>query len=375
LNKNWVIGIVFVVIMALSVKFYYGHVEVGEFPDETVLAQNEKKEEKKNGKQEEQKEELPKQPVESKPIENTVNTGNDLSICNENGRIMVVLYHKFADSQTDDWTRSFANFKKDLELLYKNDYYPVNMSEYIDGKMDVPYGKTPVVLTFDDGTASQLSFERVDGELIPKEKTAVAIYKKFHEEHPDFPMKGTFYLTGNSFFGSTGKMSERLEYLVSLGFEIGNQTMNHMPLQNVESADKVIEEVGGLAKLIDSYLPGYKITSFSIPGGSMTKDFANYVYEGTYDGFHYENKGVVLLFGSTPARSPIDSELNLKRIPRIRAAGKSKLDKDFNYWVEYFKEHPEEKYVSDGDMSTFVINESDEELVAEGDYTIMVKGA
>lgn len=365
-------GFVFVVIIVLSVNFYYKHVEVADFDEDIKLAQNDKE---KDDKENHVSENVLGKSEDKLPVE-LVKTTQDLTICNENGKIMVVLYHKFADSQTDDWTRSFSNFKKDLELLYKNDYYPINMSEYIEGKIDVPYGKTPVVLTFDDGTAGQLSFERVDGELVAKEKTAVEIYRKFHEEHPDFPMKGTFYLTGTSFFGSTGKMSERLEYLVSLGFEIGNQTMNHAPLQNIESADKVIEEVGGLAKLIDSYLPGYKINSFSIPGGSMTQDFANYVYEGTYDGYHYENKGVVLLFGSTPAKSPIDKELNLKRIPRIRAAGKSDLKKDFNYWVEYFKEHPEEKYISDGDVNTFVINESDEGLVNEsGDYTLVIKGA
>jgi hypothetical protein len=57
-------------------------------------------------------------------------------------------------------------------------------------------------------------------------------------------------------------------------------------------ADKVIEEVGGLAKFVDSLIPGYVINSFSIPGGSMTKKYKDYVYSGTYDGFSYENKGV-----------------------------------------------------------------------------------
>lgn len=287
----------------------------------------------------------------------------DISICNENGKIMILMYHKFAETQSDGWTRSFDNFKNDLQTLYEKNYYPINMSDYLNGYIDVPYGKTPIILTFDDGTAGQLSFERVDGKLVPKENTAVAIYKKFSEEHSDFPMRGTFYIMSTNFFGSTGTLRQRLEYLVEQGFEIGNQTKNHYALQKATSAEKVIEEVGGLAKFVDELIPGYVINSFSIPGGSMTKNYKEQVYFGTYDGFKYENKGVVLLYGSSPELSPINKELNLKSLSRVRVAGKDKVDKDFDYWIKYFDEHPEEKYVSDGDPMTFVIDKEDSDKV------------
>lgn len=287
----------------------------------------------------------------------------DISICNENGKIMILMYHKFAETQSDGWTRSFDNFKNDLQTLYEKNYYPINMSDYLNGYIDVPYGKTPIILTFDDGTAGQLSFERVDGKLVPKENTAVAIYKKFSEEHSDFPMRGTFYIMSTNFFGSTGTLRQRLEYLVEQGFEIGNQTKNHYALQKATSAEKVIEEVGGLAKFVDELIPGYVINSFSIPGGSMTKNYKEQVYSGTYDGFKYENKGVVLLYGSSPELSPINKELDLKSLSRVRVAGKDKVDKDFDYWIKYFDEHPEEKYVSDGDPMTFVIDKEDSDKV------------
>ncbi len=287
----------------------------------------------------------------------------DISICNENGKIMILMYHKFAETQSDGWTRSFDNFRKDLQTLYDKNYYPINMTDYLNGYIDVPYGKTPVILTFDDGTAGQLSFERIDGKLVPKENTAVAIYKKFSEEHSDFPMRGTFYIMSTNFFGSTGTLRQRLEYLVGQGFEIGNQTKNHYALQKATSAEKVIEEVGGLAKFVDELMPGYVINSFSIPGGSMTKNYKEQVYSGTYDGFKYENKGVVLLYGSSPELSPINKELNLKSLSRVRVAGKDKVDKDFDYWIKYFDEHPEEKFVSDGDPMTFVVNKEDSDKV------------
>ena len=57
----------------------------------------------------------------------------DISKCNENGKIMILMYHKFADTQSDGWTRSFDNFKKDLQTLYEKNYYPINMTDYING--------------------------------------------------------------------------------------------------------------------------------------------------------------------------------------------------------------------------------------------------
>ena len=303
--------------------------------------------------------------------EKTVIPENDLSICNENGKIMVLMYHKFAKKSNDGWTRSLSDFKKDLEILYEKDYYPISMSEYINGMIDVPYGKTPVILTFDDGTAGQLSFEWVDDVLTVKEDTAVRVYQDFVKEHPDFPMKGTFYIMSTNFFGAKGTLKQRLEYLVNLGFEIGNQTQNHYALQNADSAEKVKEEVGGLAKFVDELIPGYKISSFSPPGGSMTKSYADYVYEGTYEGFNYENKGVVLLYSSKPTFSPIDKELDLKKISRIRVAGNEKINNDLDYWIKYFDEHPEERYVSDGNINTFVINETDKDNIINSEKIII----
>ena len=103
----------------------------------------------------------------------------------------------------------------------------------------------------------------------------------------------------------------------------------------------------------------------------MTKSYANYVYEGTYKGFKYQNKGIVLLYSSKPALSPINKELDLTKISRIRVRGNEKINNDFDYWIEYFDEHPEERYVSDGDVNTFVINAEDRENVVDSDKIVV----
>lgn len=371
MKKNQIIAIVFAVVIVLSGVFYYSIVDLNEgriSSDESNNIENnsvynepeekptyDKVEEVSNKTEEVNNNSV----VEVKPN----NLKNDLAICNENGRIMILMYHKFAETNpnNDEWTRTFAEFKNDLKLLYENNYRPISLTDYVEGNINVPYGMTPVILTFDDAHAGQMSFNKDEnGNLVIKEKTAVAILEQFNREHPDFELKGTFYISSENFFGWTGKTSERLQYLVDLGFELGNRTKTSYYLGNAKTAEKVQEEVGGLAKFVDEYLPGYKIDSLSLPGGSNTKSFKEYLYKGNYEGYEYENKSVVSIYNSFAARSPIDNERNLTNLPRIKVADETR---GLDYWVKYYKEHPEEKFVSDGDVLTFVINKADEDLV------------
>src|SRR5690606_37654788 len=81
---------------------------------------------------------------------------------NEAGAVMVVMYHRFLPDEPDnDLNRRPETFRKDLERLRANNYYAVTALEFVENKMDVPAGKTPVVLTFDDALPSQ--FEVVSG--------------------------------------------------------------------------------------------------------------------------------------------------------------------------------------------------------------------
>ena len=62
----------------------------------------------------------------------------------------------------------------------------------------VPAGKTPVVLTFDDSTQFQFSYD-ARGNIKPD--TAVGILLEFQREHPGFPLAGTFYVNREPFAG------------------------------------------------------------------------------------------------------------------------------------------------------------------------------
>ena len=77
---------------------------------------------------------------------------------NELGRIPVVMYHDVNDKvgKNTKMNRTKASFEKDLQLLHDKGFYPVTLRSVVDGSMDVPAGKSPVVITFDDARESQL---------------------------------------------------------------------------------------------------------------------------------------------------------------------------------------------------------------------------
>ena len=73
---------------------------------------------------------------------------------NEFGLIPVLEYHKIGTPESQ-WTRTPANFRKDLALLKAAGFYPINLADLAAGAIDVPAGKSPVVLTFDDSSPGQ----------------------------------------------------------------------------------------------------------------------------------------------------------------------------------------------------------------------------
>ena len=371
--KKTVITISFICIVFFSFFAYYALKPDSLAKENEILVNNEK--EQKQPKEEEKldsnldkiKENIQKE-NEIKPTVKPVTSVNS-SKANENGKIMIIMYHKFANVSNDAWTRTFDDFEKDLETLYNKGYRPISLTDYVTGNIDVPAGLTPVVLTFDNGYPSQLKFERIDGELVVDVDTAVNIMKEFKEKHPDFDLKGTFYISATNFFGGTGTLGQRLKYITDLGFEIGNMTKTYYYLNNAKSAEKVQEEIGGFTKFIDEYLPGYTVDSLSLPGGGRTKTYEAYMTKGEYEGKEYENKSIVSIYNSFPARSPIDKELKLTNLPRIKANDEKE---GIDYWIKYFDEHPEERYISDGDVSTFIINAADKENVTDK-YNVVVK--
>ncbi len=258
-------------------------------------------------------------------------------IPNENGQVMILMYHRIGDEEST-WTRSKENFIKDLNKLYDKGYRLISLNDYLDNKIDVPLGTTPVILTFDDGTAGQFDFIKDEETLKIDPDSAVGILHSFYDEHPDFGLEATFYVNDMPFNKKYWKDAVRT--IVDLGMDIGNHTLTHENLKKINS-DRYPRQLGGLVFNLCEVLPDYKINTLALPFGACPGDITK-VVKGEYKGLKYENKAI-LLVGARPAPAPDDSELDTLKLPRIRAD-----EENFNRWIDYFDEHPEKRYVSDG---------------------------
>ena len=134
--------------------------------------------------------------LESGEKEDDSSLKEDVYKYNEKGKIIIAMYHKFADVETDEYSRSFENFEKDLEYMYELGYRTISLTDYLENNIKVPIGCTPIILTFDDGTKGQFNLIKDSGDkLIANPKSAVGIMEKFYKAHPDFGLNGTFYIS------------------------------------------------------------------------------------------------------------------------------------------------------------------------------------
>jgi peptidoglycan/xylan/chitin deacetylase (PgdA/CDA1 family) len=265
---------------------------------------------------------------------------------NELGLVPVLMYHQLTDKPTSVYDRRPADFKAELEQLAADGCVPITAADFVQGRIDIPAGKHPVVLTFDDSTLSQFALGP-DGD--PKPGTAVAILEQVAAEHPGFTPTASFFVNNDPFTDADGRTA--LGWLHDHGFDIGDHTVDHANLRQV-SAAKVQQEIADNYRLITSAVPGFTPLTMALPFGAYPQDAA-LAHQGSSGGTSYAFKGVFLV-GAGPSHSPFHVKFDPYNIPRIRSqsqAGASAADKDFisSYYLPWLKAHPESWYTSDGD--------------------------
>ena len=270
---------------------------------------------------------------------------------NELGRVMVLEYHKI-DYPEQRWTRTPENFRHDLQTLYAQGFRLQSMTGLVEGKITVPRGTTPVVLTFDDSSPGQFRYIEKNGTFEIDPKSAVGILEAFIKEKPDFGRAATFYvLPGasrpNKLFNQPEHETRKLQFLVKQGYEIGNHTLWHANLGKYQEST-VRNQVGEAQVWVQRHVPDYQLRTLALPHGVYPKDL-NWVTQGTAKGTTYHNEAILMVAGgATP--SPFSRNFDPLHIPRIQA-----VESDMGYWLKYFEQHPDERFVSDGDTSTLTI--------------------
>jgi peptidoglycan/xylan/chitin deacetylase (PgdA/CDA1 family) len=289
----------------------------------------------------------------NRPVKEAVVTHPTGLIPNESGRIMILEYHLIGYPEAD-WRRTPENFRKDLEMLYRNGYYPVPLWDLVSANLKVPAGKTPFVITFDDSSEGQFRYLKHGDKLVIDPLSAVGIMEEFKRKYSDFPVTATFFVLpaikpGLRLFGQEEYIQPKFDFLNKNGYEIGSHSYWH---QNLAKTDDIgVQKQLALAvKAIQSYLPGYTVRSLALPYGVHPKNIA-LEREGEYQGIKYRHESV-LLVGSGSVPSPYSTEFNPFRLERIQAGDTPWGPKAF---VERYQKNLSLRYVSDGDLKTITV--------------------
>lgn len=279
---------------------------------------------------------------------------------NEIGEIPIAMFHNFVENLEDttdnEFTTSFSAFEQLLETLYAQDYRLISMRDFIDHQISVPAGKIPMVFTFDDGSVGQFNLIEENGTLVVNPKSAVGIMMAFHEKHPDFGLKGIFYLNMDKelkTFEGKGTLEERLNILLDLGFEVGNHTWGHFNLTTAKDKAQIQEKMGKNEKRISEVLPQVRFYSLALPfGGKAPEELADAVVQGNYEGISYQNE-TIMAVGYLPSVPSIHQDYDPTYVRRIRSSGKVDIQFDLGYWLPLMTR--DRMYISDGDPNTVTV--------------------
>jgi hypothetical protein len=278
----------------------------------------------------------------------------------ELGRVPVLMYHQLSEDGGSEWDMSPEEFRSELEYLFDEGYVPITTRELARGEIDVPAGRTPVVLTFDDSTRSQARLTD-DGEIDPE--SSIGILIEVAAEYEDVEPVASVYVISGSLFGERGDGEEIVEALHEAGMEIGNHSHTHPSLASLDE-DAVKEELGRNVEVVTSVVDDAEIATLSLPLGQFPDD-ASLAVSGEWEGVSYEHDGV-LLVGYDPAPSPFAAAFDAAAIPRIQ----TNVDPDHEFGSAWWLKALEEgrnvrRYVSDGDPERISFPKEFEDDLAE----------
>jgi len=274
---------------------------------------------------------------------------------NELGQVLVIMYH-LIDTEETEWTRTPENFRSDIATLKAEGYYPINVRDLASGNIDIPAGKSPVVITFDDSSPGQYRILD-DGTIDPD--SAVGILQAAVDEG-GWAARATFFPLidvvpkEREIFGQEDKKQEKLVNLVHWGYEIGSHTVTHLTLKEAAKDEATKQLALSQATLEDLIGGGYEVTTLSVPFGEYPSS-DSLLKSGTYTPtqgsktIKYAYSAAVSIKGE-PCASPFSTSFDAYHIPRVR--GSDWAEPKLSTLLQQLKSHPELRYVSDGDPTT-----------------------
>ena len=301
---------------------------------------------------------------------------------NELGKVPIMMYHGIREKTSsstgtvggnvdkDGYNRTPSAFREDLEYYYENGYRMIRLEDYINGKVDVDYGKSPIILTFDDGNEDNIKVTGLDenGNIIIDKNSAVGILEEFKKNHPDANVTATFFVNAGMF--NQSEYNEKiLKWMVENNYDIGNHTQTHLDIKK-SSADKVQKEIVYVYEELEKVIPGKYVKIIALPFGSpysKTHDNFKYVLSSTYNGKTYETEAA-LRVGWEPEVSCFDNDFDKTFLKRCRAYDNNGKEFDIKMVFDMLEKN---RYISDGEPNIITIKESDKTKLGETNMKVI----
>ena len=286
----------------------------------------------------------------------------------EVGRIPILMYHAFGANNTfrghryDTFGLNIApdTFRAQLDAMYKANWYPVNMRDVLSAHLDIPAGKTPVVLTFDDARGTQFKY-LPDGTIDPN--CAVGILMDFHAQHSDWPLRGTFYVLPKSKwnpapFWQPGLETKKLRFLVDQGFELANHSTSHRMMGHLDGAT-LTWEMAECQRYFQARIPNLTMNTMALPGGDAPRNHALWtrLLSGKDGGTTYNNRCILMAWGG-PTYGWASKKFDPERVARIGVSPGY-----MEGWLKRLSAAKAHEYVSDGDPNTLAVPQSESKNV------------
>jgi hypothetical protein len=155
-----------------------------------------------------------------------------------------------------------------------------------------------------------------------------------------------------------GYCGQKLTWLLDHGYEVGNHTLNHQDLYDVDNRT-FQAEIAGAIDAAQAYDPRATADILAMPLGNYP-DSDDHAQQRAWlrTGFEVDGRPVTLIgclmVGAEPAASPVSTDWDAVFIPRIQAADTDEYGVTA-FWFPLFAAEPDQLYISDGDPSTITV--------------------
>ncbi|MBN2543909.1 polysaccharide deacetylase family protein [bacterium] len=238
------------------------------------------------------------------------------------GGVPILVYHHVCPEH-DNRDISLKDFADHLQILYDNGFRPIGLQEFLTFDFNLKKDQKPYILTFDDGWQDQFRVVHNQSDnLVVHDDCAIKVLQDFNRKHPDFNLRGVFYISLDKIpFGQKKYVSKKLNYLMDLGFEIGNHTLGHDNLASIplDEFDRSIDE---FMKNMESEM-GFRslmVKSLAFPYGSIPKDEAKWDYLNNYS-FNNDSHSFLVFMSCIRKPCPLPGTLEFENanhiLPRI----------------------------------------------------------